>query len=150
MTLTRHRHLRPGYGYVQLIEIDFEPRCDDGTLPPDAVLFQWYDYVVQATAMMRKPIAYRHSTKEELRRAGFVDITEQVIQVPLCSWNNDPLHNDLANYHRLAMTELRGLEALSLAAFTKAFQWSLDATFGLLAAVKQEINTKAFHKYNNV
>src|SRR4051794_16672999 len=37
-TLMHCRHLKPGYGYVEQVELDLKPRCDDTTLAPDSAL----------------------------------------------------------------------------------------------------------------
>lgn len=148
--LTFKRHLRPGYGFIQHIEIDYQPRCDDGTMSKDGWLSRWYGYLAQATEQANKPITYREDTREMLQRAGFTDITEQVIKAPLCSWNDDPLHFNIANYHQLCMDLCFGLEALSLALFSRLWNWDEASIRGLIDAARTEIRTKAVHEYNNM
>ncbi|KAF1347760.1 LaeA-like protein [Delphinella strobiligena] len=143
-------HLRPGYGYIQHIEIDYRPRCDDGTMREDGWLSRWYNYLVQASEQANKPIEYRENTRELLRDSGFVDIAEHVIQAPLCSWNNDPMHFNIANYHQLCLDSCFGLEALSYALFSRLWGWDLTAIRGLTEAARTEIRTKAVHEYNNI
>ncbi|KAL9050345.1 MAG: hypothetical protein Q9162_006696 [Coniocarpon cinnabarinum] len=81
-------HLKPGVGYIEQIEVDLEPRCDDGTMP-EAPLKQWYEYLKDATSRVGRPIAYNHDTREMLERAGFVEIQESVFRAPFNTWPRD-------------------------------------------------------------
>ena len=119
-------------------------------MSPDGWLTRWYNYLVQATEQANKPIVYREDTRELLRQAGFVDIAEHVIQAPLCSWSNDPMHFNIANYHQLCLDQCFGLEALSLALFSRLWGWDQASIRGLMDAARTEIRTKAIHEYNNM
>ncbi|KAL9614201.1 MAG: hypothetical protein Q9167_001289 [Letrouitia subvulpina] len=120
-------HLRPKIGYFEQVEMDFEPRCDDQTLPPDARIRQWYNSLAQATYLANRPIAYRHDTREMLAAQGFVDIEDEVIRVPLSEWSASGYEKDMSRWYSLTMTE--GLEAYSLAApIPVAYQTDQDQT----------------------
>lgn len=93
---------------------------------------------------------YREDTRELLQAAGFVDIAEQVIQAPLLAWTVDPLHCHIAAFHQVSMDSCFGLEALSLALFTRLWAWDLASIKGLIDGVRRELQTKAIHKYNNM
>jgi len=147
--LMTFRHLRPGSGCIEHVEIDLEPRCDDGSLPADSPLRKWYDYLADATARASRPIAYNHTTRQMLQAAGFIDIQEIVIRAPYNSWPNDPHQKEIGRWYNLGITE--GLDALSFAPFTRVNRWDLEQHVKpLISAVKAQICNKKFHAYNNM
>lgn len=147
--LTSPSHLKPGFGCIEQIEVDLQPRCDDGTLAADSPVAQWYQYLADATHRVFRPIAYQHNTRQMLSAAGFIDIQEFVIRAPYNSWPADPHQKEIGRWYNLAITE--GLEALSLAPFTRVNRWSADEHVRpLLEAVRRQICTKKMHGYNNM
>ncbi|KAF2839261.1 methyltransferase LaeA [Patellaria atrata CBS 101060] len=142
-------HLKPGYGYVEQVEIDLEPRCDDGTLLPDSPLLQWYHYLADATARVARPIAYQHNTRAMLSAAGFIDIQETIIRAPYNAWPADPHQKEIGRWYNLGITE--GLEALSLAPLTRVNRWDADQHVRpLVNQVRSVICSKKVHAYNNI
>jgi hypothetical protein len=149
LTRGKNRHLKPGYGWIEQVEIDLTPRCDDGTLPADGPLPQWYNYLADATQRANRPIAYQSHTRQMLETAGFIEISEVIIRAPYNSWPADPHQKDIGRWYNLGITE--GLDALSLAPFTRVYQW--DATQHvkpLLGEVKKQICNRKIHAYNNM
>lgn len=143
------RHLKPGYGWIEQIEIDLQPRCDDGTLPQENVISQWYNYLAEATRRVARPIEYQHNTRQMLQAAGFIDIQEMIIRAPYNSWPADPHQKEIGRWYNLGITE--GLEALSLAPFTRVNHWdAAQHVKPLLDAVKRRICQRKVHAYNNM
>jgi hypothetical protein len=142
-------HLRPGTGWIEHVEIDMEPRCDDYTLSPESMLVKWYRYLADATVRVSRPIAYEHRTRQLLQSAGFIDIQETVIRVPYNSWPNDPHQKDIGRWYNLGITE--GLDALSFAPLTRVYGWDLNAHVKpLMDQVRRDICNRKIHAYNNV
>ncbi|KAL9089236.1 MAG: hypothetical protein Q9165_005804 [Trypethelium subeluteriae] len=140
-------HLKPGDGYMEQVEIDLQPRCDDGTLLEGA-LKQWYDCLKDATARISRPIEYQHNTRQMLQAAGFIDINETVIRAPYNSWPADPHQKEIGRWYNLGLTE--GLEALSLAPFTRVYQWPVPSVGRIVEDAKRQIVSKKQHGYNNM
>ncbi|KAF2731559.1 LaeA-like protein [Polyplosphaeria fusca] len=144
-----YAHLRPGYGWIEHVEIDVEPRCDDNTLAADSPLVKWYGYLQDATARASRPIAYQHNTRQMLQAAGFIDIQETIIRAPYNSWPNDPHQKEIGRWYNLGITE--GLDALSFAPFTRVYNWDLNAHVKpLIEAARQQICNRKIHAYNNI
>jgi len=142
-------HLKPGTGWIEHIEIDMEPRCDDHTLPPDSMLTKWYGWLADATHRASRPIAYEHNTRQLLQSSGFIDIQETVIRVPYNTWPNDPHQKDIGRWYNLGLTE--GLEALTFAPLTRVYGWDLNAHVRpLLENVRRELCNRKIHAYNNI
>jgi hypothetical protein len=147
--LTTNRHLKPGSGWIEQVEVDFEPRCDDRTLAPDSALVKWYNYLADATARADRPIAYQHNTKAMLQAAGFIDIREEVIRAPLNTWPTDPHQKNIGRWFHIGLSE--GLEAMSLAAFTRIYKWDADEHVRpMLRDARKEIQASRIHAYNNM
>ena len=96
--LTCSRHLKPGAGWIEQVEIDLEPRCDDGTLQRDSFLVQWYNYLADATYRAERPIGYQHNTRQMLQAAGFIDIQETIVRAPLNGWPSDPHQKSIGRW----------------------------------------------------
>ncbi|PBP25931.1 S-adenosyl-L-methionine-dependent methyltransferase [Diplocarpon rosae] len=141
-------HLKPGYGVMEHVEIDMEPRCDDGTAPPHSKLVEWTRLLLDATARAQRPLAFNPHTRVQLERAGFVDIREQIIKVPLNPWEKDPHLKDIGRWYNLGLTQ--GLQALSLGPLTRVRQWTAAEVEALIADVKKEICSKRYHFYCNM
>ncbi|KAF2493853.1 S-adenosyl-L-methionine-dependent methyltransferase [Lophium mytilinum] len=142
-------HLKPGSGWIEQVEIDLEPQCDDHTLVADSPLVRWYEYLRDATSRASRPIAYQQNTRQMLQAAGFIDIQEQIIRAPYNSWPNDPHQKDIGRWYNLGITE--GLEAMSIAPFIRVNHWDLNQHVRpLCEAVKSQICNKKIHAYNNM
>ncbi|KAI9785929.1 MAG: Secondary metabolism regulator lae1 [Geoglossum umbratile] len=141
-------HLKPGYGSLEHVEIDFQPRCDDGTLAPELNVVKWYNWLVDATQRSGKSLAYQHTTRQMLQSAGFVDIVEVVIRAPYNDWPADQHSKDVGRWFNLGMTE--GLEALSLGPLTRVYHWSPEVVRGLIPNIAKEMRSKRIHAYNNI
>lgn len=143
------RHLKPGQGWIEQVEVDFTPRCDDGTLPANSQLAQWYGYLADATQRANRPIAYQTNTRQMLETAGFIDIAEVIIRAPYNSWPADPHQKEVGRWYNLGMTE--GLEAVSLAPLTRVYQWNAtEHVKPFLGEVKKQICNRKIHAYNNM
>ena len=110
---------------------------------------QWYQYLADATHRVSRPIAYQHDTRQMLSAAGFIDIQETVIRAPYNSWPADPHQKEIGRWYNLGITE--GLEALSVAPFTRVNQWrATEHVRPLVEEVRKQVCSKKIHAYNNM
>ena len=75
------RHLRPGTGQFEQIEIDYTPRCEGDSLRANE---HWWETMKRATS--EKSIAYREDTGDLLHAAGFVSIDHKAFPLPWTGW----------------------------------------------------------------
>ncbi|KAH8813337.1 S-adenosyl-L-methionine-dependent methyltransferase [Xylogone sp. PMI_703] len=143
-----YRHLKPSYGWLEHVELDLWPRCDDGSLPANSALINWGRYLYEATNQAYRPIAYNTETRAMLERQGFVEIQEQVIRVPMNPWPNDPHMKDIGRWYNLGITQ--GLEALTLGPLTRMSGWNKADVDRLVADAKRDICSKKYHVYCNM
>lgn len=130
---------------MEQVEIDFQPRCDDGSLPPNSALVQWSQYLMQASERAYKPLAYNTMTRQMLEGQGFVDISEQRIRVPLNPWPADLHQKEIGRWYNLGLVQ--GLEAMSLGPLTRMCNWTKEEVDRLVAEAKKDICLKRHHVY---
>lgn len=142
------RHLKPGFGWLEHVELDMIPRCDDGTLPTNSQILNWSRYVLDATDRAYRPLAYNTDTRPMLERQGFVEIQEQVIKVPLNYWPTDPHLKDIGRWYNLGLTQ--GLDAMTVGPLTRMSAWKRADVDRLVSEAKRELCSKKYHAYCNM
>ena len=93
--------------------MDYEPRCDDGTLPTDCAMKRWYGDLKTAMRRARQSIAYSTMTGAMLRDAGFSDVEDRSTRIPLNEWHSRLLPANPFQI-RLGMSYLGWMEAVHL------------------------------------
>ncbi|KAF6837767.1 regulator of secondary metabolism (methyltransferase domain-containing protein) [Colletotrichum plurivorum] len=129
------KHLKPG-GSIEHVEIEWVPRSDDNTQLPESALVYWSNVFREAMRRWGQPIDI-FDAGAELRAAGFTDITEDVIRLPVNPWGESTRERELGTWFNVGLTH--GLEALSMAPFTRVEGWKKPDVDGLLDAVKREL-----------
>ena len=129
------------------MEIDLTPRCDDGTLPFQP-MGQWYEHLKDATRRASRPIEYQSNTRQMLEAAGFTDILEQIIRAPFNSWSKDTHQKQIGRWYCVGLSE--GIEAMSMAPFTRIFRWSPADVKRMADDVKSYVMKRHCHGYNNM
>ncbi|RYC56445.1 hypothetical protein CHU98_g9766 [Xylaria longipes] len=97
------RSLRPG-GWVQMVEIDFNAQSDNGALADNSALRQWSQTYLFAMEQCKNPRAPRR-LGGWLRNAGFTDVDERMIPLPMCAWSDNQRDYDIgaANQENVRM-----------------------------------------------
>ena len=140
------RHLKPCYGYVEQVEIDWSPRCDDGTLPRNAHILQWADELMEAMDSLGRPIRLESDvTKQRLADAGFVDIKEEAIRLPLSSWPTERHAGYVGRWFNLGICQ--ACQPLSLAPLGRCHGRTPDVIYDLTKKVKAELDGNTVHAY---
>jgi hypothetical protein len=93
------RNLEPG-GYVQQIEIEIKPQCDDGTLPANNI-FQRCADIAKELSGGGPAFIITGNIRPQMEAAGFVDIVERRYKVPLGPWSSNPIYQDLGYYFEM-------------------------------------------------
>lgn len=97
------RLLKPG-GWVQLVEIDPFPKCDDGSLPEDSAVRVYASVISEVVEGKHGCVCSGLGSKQVgfLREAGFVNITEKHKKAPT-GWTEGGFACILA-YYRFTTT----------------------------------------------
>lgn len=139
-----YTHLQPG-GWLEFQEPMALCESDDGTLEGATNLRYWQDLCNDAAASFKKEIRVADTLKERMERAGFVDVHEKVVKVPIGPWPKDPRMKEVGRYQREHM--VMGIEPYTLGFVGKVLGWSEAECRILIAKVTEEVRNRAFHLY---
>jgi trans-aconitate methyltransferase len=139
-------YLKPG-GWLEHIEIDLRPQYAPGA-NNSRMLDEWYEYLDGATSRIHKRLEYPQNLRELLTNAGFVDIEEEVIRLPLNEWPEDESQKFIGRWYNLGL--IQALEALTLGPLSRSYEWPLENIRQLLTAVKPHICSRRVRAYNEL
>ena len=136
--------LVPG-GWIELQDIVFPVRCDDGTLKQDSPLRQWSDMMIKATAADGRSAEAPMLYSDQLKEAGFVNVKETVYMWPTNAWPADPYYKELGMW--CCENIAGGLSGVSMAPFTRNLDWNAKEVELFLAKVRKDIRDPQIHAW---
>lgn len=140
------RHLKPYDGWFEQVEIDWNPRSDDGSLPRDAYAVRWANELFDAMDSFGRPIRLDSDvTKQRLVDAGFVDVKEEVVQMPLNGWPSDTHGRGLGRWFNLGMRQT--YQPLSLAPLCRGHGRTPAEVQDLVTKVMRELYSNSVRAY---
>ncbi|KAF9877292.1 hypothetical protein CkaCkLH20_04992 [Colletotrichum karsti] len=142
-----YKNLEPG-GYIELHDHQLPLKCQDGTMTDDFKPYQWNNMLIEATNKIGRPINVPYKFKQMLEDAGFVDIEERIVKWPFNDWPKDSKLREIG--HWTNETALAGVEAVSMALFTRVLGWEPAEATVFCAEVRNAHKTKAVHAYYDV
>lgn len=137
-------NLKPG-GYIELQEGDLFPLSDDGTLAEDHALYRWCRLLLEASERFGRPYMEVPKLREVLKEVGFADVSMRLEKWPSNSWPRDVKYKELGMWNGENMTI--GLEAFSMAPFTRAHGWTKEEVEDFLVDVRNDIWDRSIHAY---
>ncbi|KAK4208054.1 S-adenosyl-L-methionine-dependent methyltransferase [Rhypophila decipiens] len=138
------RHLNPG-GYIELHDPSNPLRSDDNTLPKDCALNRWNDFFLEASLKLGAPMNSSDHYEQQLKDAGFVNVTVVEEKWPINTWPRDKKYKEVGAWVQENIQQ--GLEALSLALFTNVLGWSPEQVQLLLVDVRKDLKKREYHAY---
>ncbi|KAK2012806.1 methyltransferase domain-containing protein [Colletotrichum eremochloae] len=137
-----YEFLEPG-GWLELSDILLDLQSDDGTVDQNCALQEWARHMLEAAAILKRPLDSCKFYKEQLAEAGFVNITEKIYKWPTNPWPRDPKFKELGmwTYENLG----NGLSGLSLALFTRALGWSKEQLEVFLIDARKDFKDRSIH-----
>ncbi|KAF6830213.1 hypothetical protein CPLU01_07507 [Colletotrichum plurivorum] len=139
-------NLNPG-GWAEFQDYDFLFRSDDGTLTEDSYTAQWDNTFIEATARIGRESRPGPKLEAWVREAGFVNVVHRSFKLPIGPWAKDPYYKDIGMCNLIQLLE--GLEAFTLRVFCGVLKWPEEKVLVLLANVRRELKSHAFHSYGN-
>jgi hypothetical protein len=143
IALTFSRNLAPG-GWAEFQELDLTFRSDDGSLTEDHYLLKWANTITGFLNSINRDCSPGVKVRQWAEDAGFTNVQEQIIKVPIGPWPKDPHFKEVGLINAAQL--LDGLEALSLKPLA-AVGFSEAETLVLVAKVRDELKKRAFHAY---
>jgi len=111
-------------GYIQQIEIQIEPKCDDGTFPPDSYLKEFSNFAQLFDESTGKAFTISKQMKEHIADAGFVDIQQLRFKLPLGQWSSDPKYREIGRWFESFYRT--GSQGWVVGPLTRTMGWTLD------------------------
>ncbi|PGH18052.1 hypothetical protein AJ79_00678 [Helicocarpus griseus UAMH5409] len=135
-----------GYFEIQSIEPNFY--SDDGSYELAKDLREWVRLEFEASSKFGKPLDVVPSLPGRMKKAGFEDVSTQVLKLPVGNWPKDKHMKEVGRFQQVQM--LQALEPYSLFLFTKVLGWTVSETQVLIAGVQSDLKNRDVHVYSRV
>ncbi|EPE32627.1 S-adenosyl-L-methionine-dependent methyltransferase [Glarea lozoyensis ATCC 20868] len=135
--------LSPG-GYLELQDGALPMRSIDSSLSGTS-LDLWQHLTISAAAKLGKSWDAVHTYVQFMEEAGFVDVVETHFQWPTSTWAKGERVKLLGRYWQEDLN--RGLEAISMAALTRAGGMSKEEVLELTGRARRDVFDKNIHAY---
>ncbi|KAL8357282.1 hypothetical protein RB598_002225 [Gaeumannomyces tritici] len=129
-------NLSPG-GWIELLDPVSPIYCDDGTLPKDSAIYRWSNLLAEAAAKLGSRLDSGLTYKDQLLDAGFTNVVQTTYKWPINAWPKDPKHKELGAWSY--ENTMQALQAISLALFTRALNWTVDELELFLVEVRKDL-----------
>ncbi|UPK91873.1 hypothetical protein LCI18_002808 [Fusarium solani-melongenae] len=141
--------LNPG-GKIEIMDIIYPPRSDDGTLSDDSPLYKWATLLLRTFAAMGSPLDSALKYKEQLEAAGFVDVHVVQRKWPMNRWPKAQIYKQIGMWAN--QNTMDALAAISLAVFTRpegqgGLGWTSEELEVFLIEVRKDIKDHTIHSY---
>lgn len=87
-------------------------KSDDGTVTDEHPLAEWSRISIEAAKRMGKTFENAQYTKENIIKAGFVDVVERKYKMPVRAWSSDPKLKEIGRWNSLYFQQ--GIEGMCL------------------------------------
>lgn len=144
--ITARKYLSPGTGWIECCETDPMPHTDDNTIPLDWSFTKWAKWIVYATQEAGRPLRIAHKVKQWMNAAGYVDVQEVIVKIPIGSWPANPQLKRLGRHWQGLVSD--SLAAASYKTFNEELGWSREEIEIFLADTRKSIETKKIHSYH--
>jgi hypothetical protein len=118
---------------------------DDGTLAEGSPIQMWGKNFFEASEKFGTPCDTPQKLKGWMEAAGFVDVEEHILKLPVGPWPKDRRLKNVGLFEMVNMQE--GLEGLTFMAFTRALKWSPERVQMFLMEVRNQVKDRSVHSY---
>lgn len=136
------KHLKPG-AYYEHLEIGCQAMSDHVEIPPDHIFCTWANTFYEAGEKMGRPftICIDGESKKHMEAAGFIEIHETRLKLPVNSWAKDPKLKKAGTMFHYALD--RDMEGFSMYICTQILGWQKEEVHVLVAKMRQAIRNKS-------
>lgn len=139
-----YANLHPG-AWLEFQEPNALCESDDGTIETAHAMQRWQELCNKAAKSFAKEIRVGHTLAQRMRDAGFVDVAEKVVKVPIGPWPRDPRMKEIGRYQREHMA--MGIEPYTLGFIGKILGWSEEECRVLIAQTTNDVRRRDVHMY---
>lgn len=119
------------------------PSSYDNSLPPNSQIQAFYDILAEVGQTINIDLAVAQKFRGMVQNAGFEEVTETVLDLPLGGWMDDRRMREVGVFQRFQMTE--GLHGIAFGLLTRVAGWSPEKVEAFLAAVRKEMKDPSVH-----
>ncbi|MCJ1383846.1 hypothetical protein MMC17_006960 [Xylographa soralifera] len=141
------RTLKSG-GHIELGELDFHPVSYDHHFPPNSQVHLWIDLLSAASVRLGFNMFIARKFKTLLLEAGFVDVTEEIFEVPWGGWPKDHRLKTIGVWHLEQL--FMGLQGIAMGLFTRMHGWTSEEVEVFLVGLRRELRDKSIHMIDHV
>ncbi|KAI1821292.1 methyltransferase LaeA [Xylaria intraflava] len=132
------KHLKPGTGLLEQVEIDWRPQCEGDTRTlANSKLMEWSHRVHEGFARAGRKLEMDPNTKAILEDIGFVDIEHKVVPIAFNPWPDLEAKKEVARWFNLGLTQ--GLDALTFEPVIHYLNYPEQEVRELIERVKEDI-----------
>ncbi|CAI7643318.1 unnamed protein product [Penicillium crustosum] len=135
-------------GWFEIASFDVNTYSDDGTHLGATNLLLSIKHMHESSRMFGKDMTSSQSWKDRMKKAGFVNVKEDIHKLPQSPWPKDPKLKELGRYHQLNMLEAMPIYTYAL--FSRVLGWTRAEIEGLLAGIRMELRDTSYHLYTKV
>lgn len=96
-------------GWIEQLEVEIDPLCDDQTADPNSEIKSLVNLTTEMSVRAGRDFHISRSMKAMIEAAGFVDVQEQRLKLPLGHWSTDPKYREVGKFfERFYKTGLQG------------------------------------------
>jgi hypothetical protein len=144
LIVSRSRHIKPG-GWIELQELHFVARSDDGSMKEDYAFGKWLELMRQGLEKFGVDLLCPTKHLSYLQEASFVNIQEKVFKIPIGMWAKNKTLKTVGLYMRSILID--GLQGISMKPFTKGLGWTVEEVEAFLIDVRKSLIDKSIHSY---
>ncbi|EFR01927.1 UMTA [Nannizzia gypsea CBS 118893] len=132
-------------GYAEFYDFDFLFRSDDNSLLPTHEMYINCSETTSAAEKIGQTACPGPHLARWAREAGFVNITERKMKVPIGPWAKDPKLKEIGAWNQVQSME--GMEGWSMALLTRVNGWSEQRVREHLVRLKKDFLDTKIHAY---
>ncbi|EFX01042.1 methyltransferase type 12 [Grosmannia clavigera kw1407] len=141
--------LKPG-GWIETYECNGFFQSDDDSVPEMSALAQWGVIFREGARKLGSTCSFSVPRdgvqKKAAKAAGFVEIHEKLLKIPISEWSDDPKLREIGLYSRAAIeNDTEG----SVGLLAGQLGWSKEAIHVYAAHVRKELRALKSHAYYN-
>ncbi|KAI9800041.1 MAG: hypothetical protein M1833_003570 [Piccolia ochrophora] len=139
-----YKCLKPG-AYLEQAEMDITFKCEDNSVPPESAMGRWGPTFLGAAEKFGKSLSIATEMKGHIENAGFVDVVERTIKMPVGPWSSNRRLKEVGLWNQLMCEE--SIEMWALAMATRILGWDLTKTRLFLAEMRKNLRDRSMHSY---
>lgn len=144
VTYSQPRHTKPG-GYLEFQEIVFYTYCDDGTMTDPYPMKGFMDNLNIGLSKLGGDNLNALKLADEMRQAGFIDVQDVALKLPLGVWPKSKEYKLAGLYFRENISE--GIRNIATRAYVSGLGWSVEALEVYLVDVRKSLYDVSKHVY---